>query len=324
MRSETEAATTKQVFFSYTNSAFANVDFIPENLLEFFPDFHNLRISKSNLEVVPDSLFGKNLEFLRLLCLDSGNIKEIHKDAFSNLINLEWIGVHNNKIEAVSGNIFLRNVKLKYIFMYGNKIKMILPTIFSTLNGLLNVYLGGNVCIDATYTITNGDKKGLSTGLKTCYQNCLEDLNCVKGLWDSPQVSQNRLESLEEKLTNLTLLNSNLIEIINQERKTMQSLQEKYEILTSTLEHRENVYEQSIRLIIDAMKSNSSLNNEFKQKLVKLNDSSCNDIDANNIAVAQDRENRLIEMLAELQKSVNKNSEEIMNFIRSLGGRARK
>ncbi len=162
----------------------SQIDFIPKQILEEFPNLNGLIIYECNLPVLKNDLFPEEFVVLEYLKLGYNKIISIEPFAFQNLENLKWLSLEGNEIQSLPFNLFQKNPKLFYLDFIINQINSISPSLLKNLNQLKRVHFYDNKCVDenfgcswCTRSISQSD---LDSGLSTCFQNCLVDPDCVR------------------------------------------------------------------------------------------------------------------------------------------------
>ncbi len=158
---------TKCLVFYYSEG----VDCIPKKLKTVFPNLNQLEISRSYVPVIKTGVFTKDYSFLTYLNLNKNQINEIKKDAFAELVNLEWISLTDNNLRELSENIFEKNGKLKFIRLSKNQIHSIVPDFFEPLTNLEVLMMDENSCVDQTMKTEDGSLQILGEFLGYCYRN---------------------------------------------------------------------------------------------------------------------------------------------------------
>ncbi len=147
------------------------VEYIPTDFRETFPNMNQFEISRSNIPVVKVGLFTKDLNFLKNLDLYQSKIKDIEKDAFAELVNLEWLMLNENNLRKLSANIFEKNEKLRFIALGKNQIHSIVPDFFKPLTNLEVLVMNENSCVDRTMKTEDGSLEKIDEFLGNCYEN---------------------------------------------------------------------------------------------------------------------------------------------------------
>jgi Leucine-rich repeat (LRR) protein len=113
-----------------------DIDFIPLEIFQEFPNLKLLFIRLSNLPIIKANLFTE--EFIKIECLylKDNNIQEIEEDAFSELKELKLIDLSGNEIESIRHDIFKNNLKLEMIDFTFNDIKLLNVDLFKNLVNL--------------------------------------------------------------------------------------------------------------------------------------------------------------------------------------------
>jgi hypothetical protein len=186
------------------------VDFIPLEIFEEFPNLRGLTILDSNLSTLKTGLFKVEFKEIEFLELHYNNIETIEPEAFQHLIKLQWIRLFRNNLRALPDRLFENNPDLIYIDLAGNKINSIVPNFFDGLEKLKLVEFKENLCIDeeigcSTCLITQSH---LKEKLQNCHNSYLSQTeeNTSKNPSSENQLSgiakalKNSLESLTQKI----------------------------------------------------------------------------------------------------------------------------
>jgi hypothetical protein len=100
-----------------------SVDFIPQNLMNFFPNMKLLTISSCGLKTV-----------------SSTEMRQFG-------LNLEVLGFYENFIEEIASNLFQFNPNLRWIAFRGNKVRNVGFGVFRSTPNLVALEFENNVCI---------------------------------------------------------------------------------------------------------------------------------------------------------------------------------
>jgi Leucine-rich repeat (LRR) protein len=158
------------------------IDYIPVEIFTEFPNLKRIEISRSNIPIVKENLFGKECESIEILWFIRNEIKSIERKAFSHLKNLVKIKLRFNKIESISYSIFQTNSKLEEIDFRDNQIKALNPVIFKHLNHLKIIDFSFNRCVSHDFGCEKNctiDQEELNKKLTPRYDNCIKDKECT-------------------------------------------------------------------------------------------------------------------------------------------------
>ena len=109
-----------------------------------FPKLTYLRISYSNMSTL-EKKFLDRFPMLRTLIIDDNNkLKNVSRDAFSNLKHLSKLELANNSIESLDEMQFAQLKNLENLDLRGNRLKTIHNNMFSNLKKLRFLYLYRN------------------------------------------------------------------------------------------------------------------------------------------------------------------------------------
>lgn len=103
----------------------------------------HLTITSSDLDKIEDDF--PILVSLKVLDLSFNNIEYLHKNAFTNLTNLEYLRIDNNKIDNVHRDLLPNPAtELEILSFKNNEIIVIPNNFFSNMPKLKKVYIEGN------------------------------------------------------------------------------------------------------------------------------------------------------------------------------------
>lgn len=147
-------------------------DYLMHGIKKFFPNYNEIHILDSGLKQVNRSDFKDDTQ-LQTIAITKNQHVNISRDAFVDLVNLEYLDlssnllpsipdlttlaklrelyISNNNIETLLAADIAGNSKLKVIFIYNNKLKRIESTALEQLIGLEKADLSGNACIDVKF-----------------------------------------------------------------------------------------------------------------------------------------------------------------------------
>jgi Leucine-rich repeat (LRR) protein len=275
-------STTLVAFFN------SSIEYLPKDQIKKeFPNLIYLEVLRSHVpsKLTPDFL--TDFHELKGLTIAYTEMKYIQENAFSRLVDLEFLDLGGNKISKISRNIFSRNSKLKVINLSNNKMKLLSPKIFDNLKLLDHFYFTNNKCASENFVALEGDLSSVKEKLKPCFENfqevCMEQTKCLRNLGEP---DQHLTQSLKEELSELKKqLESQREEIedlkesqrnyLNQETEKMQEFREemfdlKNSFLTKgvgELKFRSQVVENTRDLL---KKGKSDKKTEKKLKLLTL------------------------------------------------------
>jgi hypothetical protein len=176
--STSQKSKTTAVWFNYS----PQIEFIPKEILEEFPNLNGLIFSDCNLPVFKNDLFPPEFVVLEYLGLYVNQIASIEPFAFKHLKNLKWLSLSGNEIQSLPFNLFQTNQKLIYLNFWLNQINSISPNLLKNLNQLKLVDFDRNQCVDQEFgceTCSPISQSEFDSGLSTCFQNCLKDPDCA-------------------------------------------------------------------------------------------------------------------------------------------------
>lgn len=119
-----------------------NVEFLPTNFLQTFPDLIAIQFWNCSLQTIENHF--KGLSKLQNLKLAYNKISNIADDAFVDLVNLENLALNYNRIQFLGAHIFDTLAQLEILSLNNNQIKVVQPEIFSSLVKIENINLDQN------------------------------------------------------------------------------------------------------------------------------------------------------------------------------------
>jgi Leucine rich repeat len=125
------------------NLAESNVEFLPENIADKFPQLVLISAVYCSLEIVKTGNF-KGLPELIEIQLPNNKIERIHENAFRDNTKLENLSLGYNKIKFLSENVFASLIDLKQLFLHNNEIQFISPRTFQNLKRIELISLAEN------------------------------------------------------------------------------------------------------------------------------------------------------------------------------------
>lgn len=189
-----------------------------------------IEITTSDLDYVGDLIFAK-LKDVRTLKVNKNKIRNIHKDAFKDLVKVEKMEMDQNNIESLDDELFVNNLELKTFSCQNNKIKRLTSKLFAkwfkvsyiqfqnnwineidknfvkNSHSLIKMNLSGNICVDLNFNLTlqNPTWTSMEFKLKQCFYN-----------YDYNQELDNIIDKISLKIinNNLTTVNSTDVEVI--------------------------------------------------------------------------------------------------------------
>ncbi len=163
-----------------------NVDFLPKEILQEFPNLNGLIFEDyTNFTIVKNDLFTEDFIVIQYLNLHFNKIETIEDQAFQHLTKLKWIRLRNNQIQSLPFQIFKDNPELTYIDLRLNKINAITPDFFKNLMKLKFVEFRVNPCVDKNFGCSaetcSVSYTELDRDLSTCFRQAMEsELKALK------------------------------------------------------------------------------------------------------------------------------------------------
>lgn len=119
------------------------VTFMPENIAGKFPQLIVLQVINCTIESINDRSF-VNLKKLKYLHLPMNEIEVIDRNAFKDLVKLEWLSLFHNNIEYLSVRTFASLENLKFLHLGENRIDVLHSGTFTALKKLEVLNLKNN------------------------------------------------------------------------------------------------------------------------------------------------------------------------------------
>jgi Leucine-rich repeat (LRR) protein len=132
-----------------------NVEFIPTNIGEKFPNIVALQIFNCSIRKIGSKHFN-NLHKLIQLTFTKNEIAEVDDKPFEDQTKLEWLGLAENKITRLYGTTFSKLRNLKLLNLEGNQIVEIHYQLFKPLTSLNSLNLDKNNIKDLYDDVFNG------------------------------------------------------------------------------------------------------------------------------------------------------------------------
>ncbi|KAG5684223.1 hypothetical protein PVAND_013461 [Polypedilum vanderplanki] len=133
-----------------------NLNFLPDNIAEIFPNLKAISGSKSYLNSISNTDF-KGLSKLKYLNLANTDLKVIEEETFTDLIELEELDISDCDIRYIDEDAFRGLSSLKTLYIGANKLSSLEPKTFEGLSSLtsLSMELNHLEHIDDNLFITN-------------------------------------------------------------------------------------------------------------------------------------------------------------------------
>jgi hypothetical protein len=161
------------------------LDFIPDNLVQVFPNISALWIVGGTVSVcsLDEGFLHEGLAAITYLGIKKTPLNRIDQNAFKKLINLEKLTLSDCKIKSLPYKYFKHNPNLSEIDLTSNEIHMINVRLFDGLNSLRWMIMSCKSCVQNSWFINlvNSTDKIFDSiqSLKQCYKNCLKDDVCL-------------------------------------------------------------------------------------------------------------------------------------------------
>ncbi len=142
---------------------------IPSEIFEEFPSLSQLKISNMKVPVLKENLLSTDFVKIEHLDLSNNKIEQIEENALKNLTNLKWLNLESNWLRVLHSFEFRNNKKLEYINLHNNKIQKI--NRIKNLKNLKYVRFGNNECIKKSIGCSNCSisEEDLEKALGECY-----------------------------------------------------------------------------------------------------------------------------------------------------------
>lgn len=116
---------------------------LPTNLFLVFPDLKALKVSNCSVTSVNDKQL-RGLSKLKYLNLERNEIEQISSDAFVDLVSLEFLYLSHNRIPFLGKQTFASLKALNKLSLSFNEMKFLNPKIFHGLENVENIELWNN------------------------------------------------------------------------------------------------------------------------------------------------------------------------------------
>jgi hypothetical protein len=123
----------------------------------------------NGLEYVHENAFS-GLWNLRELHLYSGHLTHLAPNTFSPMWNLRFLEISSNQLEIIDSRWFQNNTLIQQLNFNRNLIHSIHPSLVD-MPLLTNLQLLENICVDATFTITDDNREQVRQALNNCFVN---------------------------------------------------------------------------------------------------------------------------------------------------------
>lgn len=120
-----------------------NTTFFPNNVGYLFPNLKYVLNEASGLKFVERKNFA-NMGKVKELSLAHSLIESVPFDSFFDLVNIEKIYFHFNKLTSFHKNTFDKNINLLHVYAYANRIEFLPAGLFSTNNKLIGIHFDNN------------------------------------------------------------------------------------------------------------------------------------------------------------------------------------
>ncbi len=197
-------------FYSFNNP----IEFIPNEVAKQFLNLNTFVIWDSNLPVITNDLFSKDLKNIQFLNFYDSKVELIESEAFSELINLKYIYLRNNPLKALKFRIFKMNLKLEIVRLPSNQISMMNPFLFEDLTNLKFVMFEDNECVSKSFGCESCSvsQSKFKSDLITCFSNCKSAPECSKySLVEEISENMDRLKT--EITSNTDLIEKKFIDL---------------------------------------------------------------------------------------------------------------
>ncbi|KAL7026929.1 hypothetical protein ACKWTF_005238 [Chironomus riparius] len=120
-----------------------NVEFLPENIGELFPNLQKLTVRNTSVSEIPGDIF-KKLHKLKTLELPNNQLSELDPEILSDAPILEEVNLSGNIIKKIPDDIFKFVPDLKIVELDNNEITDLDPKIFESVPNLSTLSFEGN------------------------------------------------------------------------------------------------------------------------------------------------------------------------------------
>jgi Leucine-rich repeat (LRR) protein len=176
----------------------SQINFLPKEILNDFPRLNGIMIwSCKTFATIRDNLFSEEFGTIQYLFLRNNKIATIAANAFQHLPKLKWISLSYNQLRSLPHQIFKNNPEMKVIWLHGNNINSITPDFFKNLNKLKYVDFEANECANKEFGCESGcsvSQSQLVSGFATCFNNCLQDVECAAVTGNLDNLSSEQIE----------------------------------------------------------------------------------------------------------------------------------
>jgi hypothetical protein len=175
------------------------IDFLPKQMLNDFPHLNGIIIADCDtLSIVKNDLFTEDFGAIQYLSLFGNKIETIEADAFQHLPKLKWIAIYQNQLRSLPHQIFKSNPELIMISFHTNQINSITPDFFKNLSKLQHVEFINSPCTKKIFGCISGScsvsQSELDSGLSSCHNNCLNDVECASKSGKLDNLSAEQIE----------------------------------------------------------------------------------------------------------------------------------
>lgn len=159
------------------SSVSQNLQFLPQNIQNFFPNLTKVEIISSNLQKLAPL---ENIQWMKIV---GNDLKEVEDVALTSPAGIEFVDLAENKITKIPQNFFSELTSLEYLNLNGNflteidadfvpklnviqkfyasnnKLEKIANDFIKTLKDAEVIELNGNVCVDNKFDRTADNSK---------------------------------------------------------------------------------------------------------------------------------------------------------------------
>jgi len=120
-----------------------NVEYLPNQLGDFFPSLEIVSITHNNLKFIGRNNF-KWMRKLNKLFLRNNQLTEIEENSFDDLINVDRIDMNDNNLKVMPKNLLVHMRKLLFFNADNNNLEFIEPGFFAKNTKLIYINVNGN------------------------------------------------------------------------------------------------------------------------------------------------------------------------------------
>lgn len=128
-----------------------------------------LNLFSNKIKELPSTLL-KNSQNLLEIYLHRNSIKLLQPEIFESASQLQHINLNSNNLRKIDGKLFSKNSKLSYVSIANNNISAIGSDFLDYVEGLRYLDLYGNICVNETFEISEGNFTFVNFRLEECFK----------------------------------------------------------------------------------------------------------------------------------------------------------